>query len=96
MPYTARITNAVEDALDAVRIDRLGFVSGQTKKYRYVGAMPFSSPGQGSKQRHMKTRNVEFTHTCGKSPGGLHRPDRMRTRRADTYLENIENADRRH
>ena len=91
---SAHLARCRDQAVDLVRIDRLRLLPGQTEQNGGVSPVPLPGPREGAEQRDV-IAGCTWRRLKERSRR-LHRPDRVRTRRADTDLEDVEYADRRH
>ncbi len=82
---------------DRVDIDVRRLLALQPKQDRLVTAVAFPGGAQRSVQLNVNARDaieqaIGLKPQC-EQPRCAHRPDRVRTRRSDTNLEEVENAD---
>ena len=92
-----RLAHPRDERVGGVRIDGLGLFAAEAEDHGLVGRMAFSGEGERAEQRDLDrgdlvddARRDEPVRERG---GGLHRPDRVRRRRADADLEQFEDAD---
>src|SRR4029077_17429870 len=83
---------------DRVDVDGAGLLALEPEQDGLVAAVSLAGQAQGPVQadahRLDPRHEAVGAEALGEHPGRLHRPDGMRTRRADADLEQIEDADR--
>jgi hypothetical protein len=93
----ARVTHSLHTRLSGLGIHEIRGLASQTEHDRFDAAVPVPGGAQRTEEFGTHARNL------GKQPVGLqgpnehassaHRPDGVRTGRADPDLEQVENAD---
>ena len=83
--------NALDDARNRVGVDGLRFMAVQAQQNSRVSAVPFACPRKRAEQRHAITSSVAGLQR--KSARRFHRADRMRARRTDADLKDVEYAE---
>jgi len=94
----AILADAAQDRRYGVGVDLLRDLAGKAEQDRLVAAVALADERQRAVERHRQAPDpVEQPvglQRHDETMGGAHRPDRVRARRADAHLEQIERADR--
>ena len=94
-----RLAHLVDQRVRRVRIDRLRGEAAEAEHDRLVGRV--AAPGEGERAQKRDFDRGDALEVAapreagGEGGGRLHRPDRVRRRRADADLEELEDADHR-
>ena len=92
-----RLADRPQARLDQIRVDQIGQIAFEPEQHRFVRAVPFAGRAQRAEQVDLHAAHegeqVGVFDMRRKTAGGDHRPDRVRARRTDTDLEQIEDAD---
>ena len=86
-----------DERLGRVRIDAVRALAAEAEDHRLVGRVALAGEGERAEQRDLDRGDpvdrAGRDEPVGERRGGLHRPDRMRRRRADADLEELEDAE---
>lgn len=91
------LADGLHPAGDGVHGHGVGHVPHQAQQHRAVAAMATPGGAQGAHQHHpdaLHTGQQPAVHqVLREMPGRAHRPDGVRTRRADAHLEEVQDGD---
>jgi hypothetical protein len=93
----ARLGDRGDPLRDAIDVDGLRVLALEPEHHRFVAAVPLAREAEATEQLDLHARGLrELTirlEALGESLRGAHRSDRVRARRPDPDLEDVEDAD---